>query len=759
MSDHNRLPRRDILKALGTFPLAVLVPTLPKAEITGTLYFSCGEDNDLYRVAKASGIACSRYNHAEEAVARAPRGAGVLVLAENYPKRTTTIDGRVYQEAARKKLRLYVEFPSFLPGIETGPPRKIEKWERGVVSSDVFGPSLQKMRILTINSCRFIPVKVENPDVVMARVAGFDYATFGLPKQTVPILFELPLGNPGSGQVLVSTTKLSQFITTRYGPQDVWGPVWRMILKWLQPADPVRSLKWSPAVRTSYHATQTVPLDVEAQTLRHGIDWYFKAPLLVRPSWVKKYDEPGDGEKPTHDWPFGDRIALMPNPKEGAGDGSLGVLEGFTSLILVDGTQPLRWWRRFDCNGEVAGTLALAGAVQHNDHYLQVSANLGDYLFFKSIMSLGKRADPNCPSYGLFGWNDVPHYWGGKENGYGVYYGDDNARGMLGMMMAAAVLKTNRWDERLAKGLVANLRLTGQLGFHPDRIDSEPLERNGWRHYFDSRTTSFAPNYQAYVWAVYLWAYHHGGSRLFLERTRTGMDIMMERALKEWTGGIGDKATSAQIGEARMLLPLAWLVRVEDTRQHRHWLRQIAEDLLSAQDSCGAIRETWGNPHSTSPIISSNKAYGTAEGSIVQRNGDPATDLLYLMNFAFLGLHEAAAATGDRYYKDAEDRVAGFLCRVQVRSEEHPELNGSWFRAFDFKRWEFWGSNNDAGWGAWCTETGWMQSWITAVLSLRLRRTSLWDLTSQVMLKKYLEKYFHEMLPEDVTNRPTAQRM
>jgi hypothetical protein len=117
------------------------------------------------------------------------------------------------------------------------------------------------------------------------------------------------------------------------------------------------------------------------------------------------------------------------------------------------------------------------------------------------------------------------------------------------------------------------------------------------------------------------------------------------------------------------------------------------------------------------------------------------------LNFAFLGLHEAASATGDPYYVDKEDRVANFLCRVQVRSEMHPELEGAWFRAFDFRRWDYWASNNDVGWGAWRTETGWMQNWITAVLALRQLRTSVWDLTSQVKLKGDLEKCGRDMLP------------
>ena len=69
----------------------------------------------------------------------------------------------------------------------------------------------------------------------------------------------------------------------------------------------------------------------------------------------------------------------------------------------------------------------------------------------------------------------------------------------------------------------------------------------------------------------------------------------------------------------------------------------------------------------------------------------------------------------------ALNKLAEFLCRIQVRSEAHPELDGAWFRAFDFEKWEHWGSSADIGWGAWSIESGWTQGWITAVLALRHR--------------------------------------
>jgi hypothetical protein len=75
------------------------------------------------------------------------------------------------------------------------------------------------------------------------------------------------------------------------------------------------------------------------------------------------------------------------------------------------------------------------------------------------------------------------------------------------------------------------------------------------------------------------------------------------------------------------------------------------------------------------------------------------------------------------------DRLAAFLVRVQVQSETHPELDGGWFRAFDYRQWEYWGSNADAGWGAWSIEVGWTQGWISTVLALRELGLNLWDMT------------------------------
>jgi hypothetical protein len=707
------------------------------------LILSCSADNDLYVTLSENNIKCSWYENPAKAVANAPKGSGVLILADGYPRKTTPVDSLLYAEAFRKGLRLFVEYPSYIPGVETGEPRGTH-WERAVISSDAFAPELSKLRILAIHDCRFVPIETATPDIVIARIAGFDSAVYGLPEKVFPVLSEISLSG-GSGGLLVSTTKLSQFKTARYAPADAWQAIWSHILKWAQPEIQSSDLKWTPEVGPSYSVDEKLPPDAEQEALKRGIDWYFNSRMIVSEEMLKQYNtqtnlpEPGSADPDlSSDWPFGHRVGFSPDLDKQAGDGSLGVLEGFDSKIFYDGTQAVRWWRRGDCNGEIAGAVSLAGYSLKDSSFLRTGANIGDWLFFRSMISLGDRSDPDHPAYGLSGWNDVPEYCGpGSMNGYDVYYGDDNARVILGMMISASAQNTDHYDKRLMNIILGNLRISGKFGFQPNRLDQAPLMKAGWKHYFNDTNISYSPHYQANIWACYIWAYNQTGYKLFLERARTAISMTMSAYPDKWiwTNGI-------QQERAKMLLPLAWLVRVDDTPEHRNWLHRMAEDLLKNQAECGAIREEIGEKGKGGfPPPESNDAYGTSETPLIHTNGNGVADMLYTVEFAFLGLHEAAAATGDDYYREAEDKLAEFLCRIQIRSEKHPELDGGWFRAFDFNRWEYWASNGDAGWGAWSIESGWTQSWITTVLGLRLTDTSIWDLT----LKSNVEKHFEEM--------------
>ena len=703
------------------------------AQDTLPISFVCSESNDLYRLMTAEGREYKRYDSAVRAFAEAPEGSGVLVLADGYPARTTVLDGTL-DYAGKRRLRVYVEYPDQLPDLEVDLPRG-QRYARAVVASDDFGPGLQRMRILEINDGRFVPVAgVKRPLVpwlVFARVAGLDRAVFGLPKSAVsPILFEHP-----TRAVLVATTKLSQFVTARYAPRDAWAAVWKRVLEWLAPGHSIPALHWTLVAEPSYGRNGALPTASEDGAFRRGVAWFFGANLLIHPSWKQ-----GDDLEPF--LPMNAPIRRGPP----FGDGSAGMAEGLNGRVTHDGSQTLNYFIRNDCMGEATFVFALSSLIDGERNNGRIAANLADYVYLNSILAQGPRDDPKSPSFGLVGG-------AARRASVDVYYGDDAARSALGVLGASAALKSDRWDERLLRLILANFRTSGKLGFREWRLeehcappvasDCNGLQDHGWRYFYDKETVRYQPHYEAYPWALQLWTYQKTGYKPLLDRTSNGIRMMMEAYPDHWhwTNGM-------QQERARMLLPLAWLVRVEDTPQHRQWLKFIAQELLSRQDVSGAIREEIGaiqNGDMKPPRT--NEEYGTNEAPLIQQNGEPIADMLYTTDFAFLGLHEAAAATKDPFYADAERRLADFLCRIQVRSKR-PELDGAWFRAFDYSRWDYWGSNSDLGWSAWSVESGWTQTWITSVFGMRHLKTSLWDMTAGSQIGTHMAKLQGLMFPE-----------
>ena len=614
-------------------------PAIAAENAALNLVFSCRADNDLYRVLTESDRAYPRFDNPAEAVARAPEGAGLLVLADGYPQQRTTVDAAWFQAAMRKNLRFYVEYPNQVPGfvlkdrayVATGPYGSV--LERTVITSDAFRPRLDPMRILVINDCHYLPVtpRPEKVHLALARVAGYATAKLGLPPANAPMLFELtglasatPAKEDARG--LVATTKLSQFVSARYAPTEAWGPIWQTILQRLQPGRTVPALKWTPTVRPRYAQDAVLPADAGIEAIARAARWYRQSRLLVAKDW-----EPWDPNK---------NPGIQPLPAHwSVGDGSLGIAECYISKrVFQDGSQALQPAVRADCTAESAMGLALGAAVTRDASYWQ-------------------------------------HYW--------------------------------NWDG-----------------------------------------TDFSPHYQSYKWAVYLWLYDKTRFQPLLERTRTGIRLMMEAYPRGWSAECGRMEEE----RAHMLLPLAWLVRVEDTPEHRQWLETMARFIFDTLTPAGAIPQMVDVPYAA------NAQYGTGEAPIVYETGDPGTDLLYTMNFAFSGMHEAAAATGDRRYAQAAERMAGFLIRAQTQSEARPELSGTWFRAFDFGRWDYWGSDGDAGWGVWSTETGWTHSWITATLALRQMKTSLWEISKDRRLNPRFDEWRRKMLPDAALREPVVNR-
>ena len=682
---------------------AVIAAALALAACLGVfgkkvVYVNCPSgNNDLVGLLRKEGFKVKEYDSAARTLEAAGKGSAVLLLGSQYPERVAHLSSGDLELIDSKGLKVFAEFAAVK---EEEPELKEIDLERVVVTRRL-GEGLSPMDLLTVNKAVFYEAEAEDPIMVLARVAGFDDAVFGLEDTPFsPLVFKL------DDNLWISTSKLSDFARQRLMPEKRWKLFWEAVLTDMT-GRKTRFSHWPTMISPAYSQTAALPASARVQAVKKGVEWFFNGHFLVHPSWkeswLMKYQ--GDGLMPV-----GPELpADAPD-----GDGSLGVLEGHCSAIYKDGRQAYRYWLRDDVQGESSMAFAIAGDLLGIPSWKDISERLSDYSF-KEFRD-GPRNDPDSPTFGLLSWA-YTHKW--------VYYGDDNARSILGTILAGKVLGTDKWDGKIAEAIEANYLTTGKNGFRGPRLHEQDIQNNGLDYYSQRDIVNPHPHFESWLWACYLWQYVNTGDRKYLDLAEKGITLTMEAYPDSWrwTNGI-------QQERARMILPLAWLYRVSPTEEHRAWLDRVAGDIAANQVECGAIREELGDPAKGQyGSQKSNADYGRTEAPLIFANGDPVADMLYTSNFAFFGLNEAARATDDPKIKKMADSLGKFLIRIQARSDEYKSVDGAWFRAFNYRNWDYWASNADAGWGAQSTLTGWIQSWIVTTLALMEKDTSYWELT------------------------------
>ena len=103
------------------------------------LVFCCSPDNDLYRILSAHFDALPRCDTFSDALDLVPEEGAILALADDYPRPLLSLSVADLERANNKRLRLFLEYPAHLPGLNLGEPQSTE-WERAVVASDFFRP-------------------------------------------------------------------------------------------------------------------------------------------------------------------------------------------------------------------------------------------------------------------------------------------------------------------------------------------------------------------------------------------------------------------------------------------------------------------------------------------------------------------------------------------------------------------------------------------------------------------------------------------
>ena len=565
--------------------------------------------------------------------------------------------------ARKNEAKVLLECPAEYPGLEFGDEIYADSFKaRSVVADDWLG--LPVCRILTQHNFVLREVKSNvKAHLVAARVAGYRDACFGLDDaEKLPLLFEAP----DCGNILISVTPLASFIRSRFAPACDWKIVMGKLLAFLSSSNAVVPLEYTLSVRPTYQAEELLPADAEQTAFKRNAEWFYREMIYNH-------------------------------------HGNMGVFEGCTSVIDVTGRQWIMPALRGDCLGECAAV----GALDYTINGERAGREMAEGLI-KTMLDTPKVRDC-CQASQTFGSLFF-------DDSNRSVYGDDNSRAALGAILAEDLLENPKHARKLLQLGYSLLRTTGSNGLRtPSLVQPEHFQNNKtWMYYRENNYEKCHPHYQAWHWALNCQLYKLSGDKDFLESAIAALQEA-NKVFPDFywqNGATGDWC--------RILLPYAMLVEVDDTPEHRAWLERVADFFVEKINGFGTVAEVMGKRelgHYPSPTC--NADHGKGECALVQFNGDPACDLLYSVNYALMGLHEAYKAIGKASYKAAADKMAEFFCRIQATTQDQKYLDGAWLRGFDYDIWEFFGSAADSGWGPWCVETGWTNSWIASAMALR----------------------------------------
>jgi len=645
----------------------------------------CGYDEALYKM-KFSGADIVFLPAARDEASRLgvisslKKGDSAFFLDPSYPSAGSEGYSENFFKAAKDAgVGVYAEFPSGIAGYASYGVQRASK-ERLVTTVPV--GSVGPQRILGAGQCFFTRFTVPEQDVlaVLARVAGYDGLIYPIDADTCsyPFVFR----REGTENTLICASSLFSFVRSRYAPFEAWKSLLEAVFR-IVSGENVK-IEASPTVKPSYSREERLPKDAKRAAAVRSLAWFEKNCV------TSTYD-------------------------------SKTVIEGFSSETRPDGSQVRHVNLRPDCIGEAAMMTSLGYRLTGDPAAKEDSLSLLKNVTLKKSVLFPEStvlvSDRESPMYGLMNWTMTQK----------LFYGDDNARALLGMITARSVLGKEalsylpELDKDILRCALANLRTTGKNGFRHSSLSSSSFDGKSWRDFYGEDLVHPSAHYNAYLWALYIEIYALTGMEEFLERSKKAIDVMFSLGFEKWAW------QNSLSGEyARMLLPLAFLVRVEDTPENRSRLLCVTEKVASLMQPCGAVRDLYGELSlGHYPPARSNARYGMTEAPIIQENGDPATDLLYTANWALIGLREAYLVLGDGRIKELYERLCDFLCRIQITGADHPELDGAWMRAFDYEKWDFWANSSDSGWGACCVESGWTNTWIASAMMLDLLGGSL----------------------------------
>ncbi|MCS7222861.1 MAG: terpene cyclase/mutase family protein [Anaerolineae bacterium] len=375
------------------------------------------------------------------------------------------------------------------------------------------------------------------------------------------------------------------------------------------------------------------------------------------------------------------RREMLPSP-----DGTRGVYERIR--INLDTNS---WWVRPDCTIEVARSFGVYGQIRNDETALTLSRNLADWVVGQ------QRPDGSFPFYRFLPPNDQITDMAPPEAQETTFPNDQGkiARGLWWAYLAHGAPRYYEAARRVLGFLMAHQATDGAF-----LTDLEPRYRGA----------CFV------IWPVIglLRGYQITGEYSYRSAAERGLRWLYEHILPDGrmrtsfeTAGVEQwRPPSSETAEALKAFSLAYgILRIPS---YRDAINRLGAFLLRLQHPNGAIRN----------------ADDSCRHASLQTDPD-LTDLVYTDSYALLALQEAFQATGEQRFREAADRLADFLVRVQCRGES-PRWDGGWRGAYDVNTLEPRGRVGQED----PLEEGGMYSvytgWCAAPITYGLLRRELW---------------------------------
>ena len=346
--------------------------------------------------------------------------------------------------------------------------------------------------------------------------------------------------------------------------------------------------------------------------------------------------------------------------------------EFFSAYTDYDGYAVLEH-RRPDCNFETALMFLLTGDIFNDQNYYDIADNIIHYLHCRSCTRNWRDE------------NQIRHLWRWAAGYWWVsYYIDDNSwNGALSIMIGKQYPKLNKTYSLIENGVetVEAVRKSIQnLLDDKEQPKDEPQVAgvNLSPHFAALALMAFANS-----WKVSENPDLHATALQYIDR--------VQEMKKDFTSSehgyylIGNACCASAFGDEIFLTEA----------------KESADCILSVMSPEGVIP----SEHNEAPI------------------GKNLVDTVYTQNWCTLGLHAIWKLTGDISYRDAYERSAKLLAKIQDQSPA-PHLNGCWRGMYDMEH-DTWGGGDLFEGGENSIYSGWTNAPISFTFAMDILNISL----------------------------------